>query len=102
VIDGIQPPRHTLPAYLRGYGKSKLLRKARTDTLVAELYRRGVTIQDIFGVFYALEQMEGARLDELFGNDEEGEHGRQPLTVEDAELAGFASLPVEPSNRQPF
>jgi len=99
VIDGIQPPRHTLPAYLRGYGKSKLLRKARTDTLVAELYRRGVTMQEIFGVFYALEQMEDARLDEIFGNDEEGQHGRVPLTVEDAELVGFVSQPIPPTGR---
>lgn len=98
-----KPRKHTTPSYLRGYGaRGKALRGARSDVLITELYRRGVTIEDVFSIFYSLEQMELARLDEMFGNDEEGQHGRQPLTVADVELVGFTKLPLEPLNRQPF
>lgn len=55
-----------------------------TDNLVEELYRRGVTISDIFSTYYAL--------------DAQGDN----LTVGDVELAGLASLPEVPNPRQPF
>lgn len=71
-------------------------------TLIATLYIRGVTIEDIFGRYYELEAQADARADEIFGNDEEGQHGRKPLTVGDAQLAGLATLPSKPQARQTF
>ena len=60
--------------------------KLSTEVLITELWERRVTIKDIFGQFYALEEM-----------------ANQPfLTVEDVELAGLVSLPDEPIERQPF
>lgn len=75
-----------------------------TDVIVTELAMRGVTVRDIFGMYYALEEMASAHSDQVFGNDEDGLHGNmQPITVEDAELAGVAILPDEPNlNPQPF
>lgn len=57
-----------------------------TGVMVEELFNRGVSIEDIFGIYYALEEMGNARSDEIFGNDEEGQHGRPKLTVGDALL----------------
>ena len=101
LIQDIKPlPRH-VPAYLRGYGKQgRVARRLRTDVITSELYRRGVTIEDIFGQYYAIEEMASAADDEIFGNDEEGQHGRQPLTVGDAQLAGFGLPTVK--HDQPF
>jgi len=70
--------------------------------LIATLYIRGVTIKEIFGQYYEYESHRDAVDDELFGNDEDGQHGAPPLTVADAELAGLASLPPTPLHRQPF
>lgn len=75
--------------------------KLSTDVMLQELYSRGISIADIFGVYYELEAIADARDDALFGNDEEGQHGAQ-LTVGDAELAGLAQLPNKPTERQPF
>lgn len=44
--------------------------------------------------------MANAADDEIFGNDEEGQHGRQPLTVGDAQLAGFTGEQID--YNQPF
>lgn len=93
-------PVNNLPAYLRGYG-SRSLRRCRTDKLIAELHHRGITIEDIFGQYYAMEAIADARDDEIFGNDEEGQHGAV-LTVGDVHLAGLANLPDKPTTRQPF
>lgn len=91
------------PSYLKGYGRhGRLAKKLRTDVMVSELYRRGVTIEEIFRQYYALEEMASARDDTIFGNDEDGQHGRPPLTVADAELAGFTRLPDKPLPKQPF
>lgn len=98
------------PAYLRGYGQKTQAKRLTTEVMVEELFHRGVTIEDIFGQFYAMEAMADARHDEIFGNDEEGQHGDpnrfkpKPLTVGDAELAGVLArdLPVVPKNGQPF
>lgn len=49
------------------------LSKADTRLMAKELYERGVSIRDIFGIYYELEEA---------GN------GRS-MTVEDAELAGL-------------
>lgn len=99
-------PANQLPAYLRGYGCGKLLKRARTDMLISELHYRGISIEDIFGQYYAMEAIADARDDEIFGNDEEGQHGDpnrfKPLTVGDAELAGLTVLPAVPTERQPF
>lgn len=76
------------------------LATVETETLIATLYIRGVSIEDIFGRYYEYEAHADARDDELFGNDEEGQHGR--LTVGDAELAGLANLPETPLDRPPF
>jgi hypothetical protein len=46
-----------------------------TGKLVKRLYDRGVTIRDIFAMYYGIEEMYGNR--------------GEPLTVEDAELAGY-------------
>ena len=54
-----------------------------TEHMVKELYMRGATIEDIFGMYYALGEQVNHRMDEIFGNSEEGLHGRQ-LTVGDA------------------
>lgn len=70
-----------------------------TGRMVKKLHERGVTIGDIFGMYYALEEQASAKDDEIFGNDEEGQHG---LSVGDAELAGLTELPAEPIDRQPF
>lgn len=69
--------------------------------MIAELYARGVTVEDIFGVYYELEEMGNARSDQAFGSDEQGQHGR--MTVADAEVSGLAPTVVNPKNeRQPF
>lgn len=68
--------------------------------MIRILWERGVTIEDIFGQYYAMEEMANARDDEIFGNDEEGQHGRPPLTVGDAQLAGFGLPTVK--HDQPF
>lgn len=70
-----------------------------TGRMVKKLHDRGVSIEDIFGMYYAIEAQADALADEMFGNDEEGQHG---LTVGDAELAGFVSLPAKPLTRQTF
>lgn len=72
------------------------------EVLIAALYIRGVTVEEIFQRFYEYEAHADARSDEYFGNDEEGQHGAKPLTVGDAELAGVAKLPSSPVERQPF
>lgn len=68
--------------------------------MIRILWERGVTIEEIFGQYYAMEEMANARDDEIFGNDEEGQHGRPPLTVGDAQLAGFGLPTVK--HDQPF
>lgn len=65
-----------------------------TQELIVELFKRGVTIERIFGQYYELEAIADARHDEIFGNDEEGQHGRQPLTVGDALLAGVVARDI--------
>lgn len=80
-----------VPSYLRGYGQKAKARQLPTEVLVTELWKRGVSISDIFGQFYALEMIEDAKHDDIFGDDEEGLHGRPRLTLNDAELAGRAS-----------
>ena len=82
--------------------KKKHLKNFQTETLIEELWDRGVDIQRIFGQFYALEEMANHRSDLVFGNDEDGQHGIPPLTVGDVELAGLTSLPNQPIPRQPF
>lgn len=67
-----------------------------TTVLVTELAMRGVTIKEIFGLYYELEEIANALSDQLFGNDEAGQHGMKPLTVEDAELAGVKTSTVNP------
>lgn len=77
----------------------RTIRQVQTSTLVNELFRRGITIEQLFGMYYALEAITGHLDDELFGNDEDGQHGRQPITVGDAQLA----LGVQPIKyNQPF
>lgn len=68
--------------------------------MIKILWERGVTIEQIFGQYYAMEEMASARDDEIFGNDEEGQHGRPVLTVGDARLAGFGTPEVK--HDQPF
>lgn len=91
------------PAYQRGYGKhARKVSRIKTEILVSELYNRGVNITDIFGMYYAMEEMAGHRDDEIFGSSEEGQHGKAvpKLTVGDAQLAGDIS--PRPGVRQPF
>lgn len=78
------------------------IQRFTSDTLINELWRRGVPIHHIFGRYYELEAITDAIEDDTFGSDERGQHGRPKLTVADAELAGVAALPDKPSNRQPF
>lgn len=66
------------------------------DVLIAVLYIRGATIQQIFGKFFEFDEHASAVDDGIF------QVHRQPMTVGDAELAGHASLPTKPKERQPF
>ena len=97
----------TTPSYMRGFGQKQQAKRLSSEVMVEELFNRGVTIETIFGNFYALEAMADARHEEIFGSDEEGQHGaqagRKPLTVGDAQLAGVVrDVPVIPENGQPF
>ena len=65
-----------------------------TQALIVELFKRGVTIKQIFGQYYELEAIADERHDEIFGNDEEGQHGKQPLTIGDALLAGVVARDI--------
>ena len=94
-------PKLDVPTYQRKYGCEHMFTMT-TGKIVAALHKRGVTIEDIFGIYYAIEAQADARDDEIFGNDEEGQHGKPVLKVGDVELAGIAQLPVVPLNRQPF
>ena len=47
------------------------------DKLIATLYIRGVTLNEIEGKFVEYSAHADARDDEIFGNDEEGQHGAQ-------------------------
>ncbi len=74
--------------------------------LITELHNRGVSIEDIFGQYYAEEEMAAARDDEIFGNDEEGQHGDPnrfaPLTVGEARLVTPEPQPKVPLGEIPF
>lgn len=74
------------------------LHKMPTNMLIVELHNKGVTIEEIFGIYYQLEAMGSARDEAIFGNDEEGQHGAI-LTVGDARLAFPETKPME---RKPF
>lgn len=90
------------PAYVRGYGtQARLARRMKAEVLVSELYRRGVRMTDIFGQYYALEEQAGARDDDIFGNDEDGQHGAQ-LTVGDALLVTPTPPSKTPLGEMPF
>lgn len=58
-----------------------------TGKMVKLLHDRGVSIEDIFSMYYAIEVEADAIT---------------MLTVGDAQLAGFADLPIKPKERQPF
>lgn len=88
------------PAYMRGYGKLAILADLTHEELIDELYKRGVTVEQVFAQFYATEAMATGKDWEINGNGEEGQHG-SPLTVGDVELAGLATLPETPDPR-PF
>lgn len=86
-------PMYDVPSYLRGYGKQgRAVRKISADVLISELYHRGYSIEDIFGIYYQLDEMYSHRDDEWLG--------RATLTVGDAELAGFAQPKI--NYEQPF
>lgn len=92
-----------VPAYQRGFGQARQAKRLRSEVLITELWERGVTIETIFGNFYALEEMAGARDDEIFGNDEEGLHGAQAgLTVGDALLVAPPLPDKTPLGEMPF
>lgn len=83
---------------------SKLIQDIRppqvpTERLVYELFSRGVAFEEIFRIYYALSAMTDHQLDELFGDDEAGQHGAR-LTVGDARLAGYGTPPIK--YNQPF
>lgn len=80
----------------------KMLKRVRTDMLIAELHQRGITVEDIFGQYYAMEAIADTKDDEIFGNDEEGQHGRQSLTVGDALLVTPTPPNKIPLGSQPF
>ena len=71
----------------------------RTELLIKELYERDVTIRDIFAQYYEMEAIGDHLHDVQFGNDEEGQHGRTKLTVEDAHLAGHTQPEID---KKPF
>lgn len=86
-------PVYDVPSYLKGYGKQgRMVRKISMDVLVSELYHRGVKIEDIFGLYYAL--------DEMYSHRDDEQSGRAVLTVGDAERVGFAQPKV--NYNQPF
>lgn len=69
------------------------VRPISTVSLILELYRRGVTIERIFGMYYEIEAHKEAKYDEMF---------EPVLTVGDAGLVGLTVLPDQPEERQPF
>lgn len=76
--------------------------KLDEQVLITELFVRNITIEHIFGSYYAIEEQMGAHDDEIFGNDEEGLHGKPTslLKVKDAMLVmDTKSKPIE---RNPF
>lgn len=77
--------------------RTKKVKVDNTDRLITVLFIRGVSIERIFHQFYALEAQADARADEIFGNDEDGQHGERPrLTVGDALLVGAVSRDINP------
>lgn len=108
LIQDVKPPyrpKPLPPETLRTINRTtdaNYIEHTDTDILITELHDRGVSIQDVFAQYYAMEAAEDAHSDELFGNDEQGQHGK-PLTVGDAELAGLTpQLPNQPLETQPF
>ena len=94
-----------VPAFMRGFGQKYQAKEVDTEVMIEELYNRGITIERIFGQYYALEEMAGAKSDEIWGNDEEGQHGdpnrfKPKLTVGDARLAGHGLPKI--NHEQPF
>jgi len=51
------------PAYVRGYGKTALLKELTNEQLVDELHKRGVGIDRVFAQFYAIVCHLGTGLD---------------------------------------
>lgn len=77
----------------------EVLHRLPTAMLIMELHNKGVTVEEVFNIYFQLEAMGDARDEEIFGNDEDGLHGRN-LTVGDAQLAGIGdNITI---NRRPF
>lgn len=86
-------PVYDVPSYLRGYGKQgRMVQKISMDVLISELYHRGISIEDIFGIYYAL--------DEMYSHRDEEWQGRATLTVGDARAAGHGAPQID--YKQPF
>ncbi len=97
LIQDVVPPENQRLSEQQKQIHANYVQHVDTDILVTELAMRGVTVTDIFGMYYALEAIAAAQSDELFGNL------MKPITLEDAELAGLAPLPEVPNlNPQPF
>lgn len=99
LIQDVRPPANRKLSEAQKQIDANYLLHVETEAMVTELYMRGVSIQQVFGQYYALEEMGNAHSDQIFGNDEEGQHGRLTLTVEDALLA---APPKTPLGQAPF
>lgn len=90
-----------IPAFMRGFGEKAQAKELSTEVIIDELFRRGVGIERIFAQYYALEENATGRQWQYFGTGEEGQHGRPPITVGDAHLAGHDGKP-EVNQDKPF
>ena len=83
--------------------QQKLVDKVSDKTLITALYKRGYTIDDMFGYYYALQEADYHNDDVIHGSSEAGRHGKSAektlLTVGDVELVGHIKLPSIPNKR---
>lgn len=96
LIQDVYPPTQTVKDAMKQVDSNFLLH-VETEAIITELYCRGVTIQDIFAQYYAMEEMGNALNDQIFGSDEAGLHGNQVMTVADAQL-----ITPEPKPKRPL
>lgn len=102
IQDVIAPPNSERLFKAQRQADINYIKHVEAELLVTEVYSRGISVHDVFGMFYALEAMAYHRDDLIFGSSEAGQHGKQ-LTVGDAELAGLTpTLPTTPLDRQTF
>lgn len=69
------------------------LSKVDNRLAIKALFDRGVKLSDIWAVYYELECASDSHSDQVFGNDEQGQHGAPRIVVEDVYLLGLDGEP---------